>query len=51
MYYRARKNGSLNIFKKDPGRVKQNSQGTAGRNFTKRNHIPGDGNKREPEMD
>ena len=24
-----------NIFKKDPGRAKQKSQGTAGRNFTK----------------
>ena len=33
--YRARKNGLQNIFKKDPGRDKQKSQGTAGWYFTK----------------
>ena len=33
--YRARKYGLQNIVKKDPGRAKQKSQGTAGRNFTK----------------
>ena len=33
--YRARKNGLQNIVKKDPGRAKQKSQGTARRNFTK----------------
>ena len=35
MYYRARKNGLQNIVQKDPGRARLNSQGTAGRNFTK----------------
>ena len=33
--YRARKNGLQNIVKKDPGRVQQNSQRTAGKNLTK----------------
>ena len=33
--YRAQKNDLQIIFKKDPGRAKQKSQGTAGRNFTK----------------
>ena len=33
--YRARKNGLQNIFKKNPGRAKQTSQGTARRNFAK----------------
>ena len=34
IYYRARKDGLHNIFKKNPGRAEQNSQGTAGTNFT-----------------
>ena len=35
VHYRTQKNSLQNIFKKEPGRIKQNSQGTAGRNFTK----------------
>ena len=35
MYYRVRKNGLVNVVKKDPGKAKQKRQGIAGRNFTK----------------